>query len=505
MSEKPSQLADWEVAIIRAMLHAGTFKKQEIVAYFSRPDRSINQARISEIEDNHERYKGIAAASKAELDKFIADWREIRFPAAPIVPPGPTSLAVLLARFPPRAGDPPRVAVSETDTVEGKESFNWGNRHDYCKTLAGMANNKGGYILFGVKDGSFEVVGIADDRMDRFDLKKANEYITRTFNQALSLEKGQFTIEGKTIGVLYVTPSLAKPVVCTLDGSTLSSGDIFYRYPGETRRIQAPELEALLRERDTSAENRLLHLVAKLAESGAHNAAVINLSSGEVTGERGQFLIEENLLDKIKFIAEGRFDEKEGGPALRVVGDVQPIGAPRVTIQQSVLGSISERHIQDAFLKQSCDYDPKVYIQAQTHLQPLWLPIYYFAEQAKLDLAGLKQLLQSSETTYPARIERQVDRIMEGRAPAGIPTPSSVHNELEAIRNDGAIDVADEHAAKRFMLAMRLVSPDEITLERALSLLSDLKTRFGNNRDLLTDLRYALAAVDLRWFRSKLK
>ena len=81
MPEKQPQLADWEVAIIRAMLAFGKFKKQEIVAYFSRPDRSINQGRISEIEDSHERYKGVAVASKAELEKFLADWKEIRFPS----------------------------------------------------------------------------------------------------------------------------------------------------------------------------------------------------------------------------------------------------------------------------------------------------------------------------------------------------------------------------------------------------------------------------------------
>jgi Putative DNA-binding domain len=398
----------------------------------------------------------------------------------------------------------PRLAVSETDTIEGKESFNWGSKHDYFKILAGMANNKGGYILFGVKDGSFEIVGIADDRMDRFDLKKANEFITRTFNQALVLDKGQFTIGGKTIGVLHVSVSANKLVICTLDANALCSGDIFYRYPGETRRIQAPELEALLNQRDSSAESRLLHLVAKLAESGAHNAAVINLASGEVTGERGQFLIEESLFDKIKFITEGRLEEKDGAPTLRVLGDVKSIGAPRVTIQQSVLGSVSERHIQDAFLKQSCDYDPRVYIQAQTHLQPLWLPIYYFASEVKLDLAGLKKVLESSETPYGNRIIRQIERVTSGNAPAGIPGVASVRAELDAMRALEAIDVADEHAAKRYMQAMRLVTPDEVSLAHALSVLCELRARFGNNRELLYDFRYAIAAVDLRWFRSKL-
>jgi len=144
--------------------------------------------------------------------------------------------------------------------VEGNEVFNWGSKSDYCKTLAGIANNRGGYILFGVKDGSFEITGIPPDRMERFDLKKANEYIVRTFNQSFELDKGQFQIAGRTIGVLYVAASKAKPVICCLDGNGLFSGDIYYRYRGETRRIQAPELDALLKERDTSAENRLLHL-----------------------------------------------------------------------------------------------------------------------------------------------------------------------------------------------------------------------------------------------------
>ena len=417
---KKQQLEDWEVALIRSMLKTGEFSKQQIVAYFSRPERSVNQGRISEIESDHERYRGIEAAPEASLTSFLEDWQKIRFPEAPKFPPGPVHPQTLAARFPKRAGKPLRLSAGETSQVEGKEGFNWGSRQEYCRTLAGMANNDGGYLLLGIKDGTFEVVGIATDRMEKFDLKRANEFVTRSFNQALEIEKSQFEIEGKTIGVLYVHASRSKPVICKVDGGGLFSGDIYYRYPGETRRIQAPELENILRDRDSRAGNRVLNLVGTLAETGAQNAAVINLRSGEVEGDRGRFMIEESLLDKIKFITEGKLDEAEGSPTLRVVGEVQPVGDGVVAIRQSVVGSITEVHICDAFLYQKCQYEPKAYIQAQTHLQPLWLPIFFFASIAKLDLNTLVDVIRSSESPYAQRIEKHVERVIDGRHPAGV-------------------------------------------------------------------------------------
>lgn len=70
---RKKQFEDWEVAIIRSMLDSGLYSKQQIVAYFSRPDRSINQARISEIEANHERYNHIKQASSEEFEQFMAE------------------------------------------------------------------------------------------------------------------------------------------------------------------------------------------------------------------------------------------------------------------------------------------------------------------------------------------------------------------------------------------------------------------------------------------------
>lgn len=63
---KEKQIEDWEVSIIRAMLASEQYSKQQIVSYFSRPERSVNQGRISEIEKGHERYEGIESATSEE-------------------------------------------------------------------------------------------------------------------------------------------------------------------------------------------------------------------------------------------------------------------------------------------------------------------------------------------------------------------------------------------------------------------------------------------------------
>jgi hypothetical protein len=68
-------LEKWEVALVKAML-AQRFIPQDIQSYFSRPTRSINNARITEIKSgaNH---KAVKAASKDELDAFLEAWPNV--------------------------------------------------------------------------------------------------------------------------------------------------------------------------------------------------------------------------------------------------------------------------------------------------------------------------------------------------------------------------------------------------------------------------------------------
>ncbi|WP_259781695.1 ATP-binding protein [Aestuariispira ectoiniformans] len=501
---KTPQLKGWEVSLIRAMLNTGRYSKQQIVAYFSRPERSINQGRISEIEQGHERYEGIPVASFEELEQFLAEWNQLSFPSAPQVPRGPTHPDTLAGEFRTRPGNTNKLSISETSKIEGKESFNWGSKQDYCKTLAGMANNSGGYILFGVQDGSFEINGIAPDRMEKFDLRKANEFLTRSFNQSLELEKGSFEIEGKTVGVLYVHETKNKPVICKVDGSGLFSGDIYYRYPGETRRIQAPELEFLLQSRDHAAEQSLLAMVQKITRTGVGNSAIIDLSTGLVEGQKGSFFVNEALLEKVKVISQGHFEEKDGAPALTLIGELRTADDnDEIPIEQSVIAAITERNLQESFIFQTTPAYPKGYIQAQPCLQPKWLPIYYFASLEGYNEAQVIETLEQSETTYPRRIVAHTDRVRSRKGPGVLPGALGSESYINAIKTGKQIEVKDEEDARKCLDAMRHLSPSNVSLERILIVLRQLFERFGNSTGLKNKFRYVIADIDLRWFSPK--
>lgn len=72
---RQNTLAKWEVALVKAML-ARNYVPQDIQAYFSRPTRSINHARISEIR-NETKHKVIKPASGQELDSYLEVWPNI--------------------------------------------------------------------------------------------------------------------------------------------------------------------------------------------------------------------------------------------------------------------------------------------------------------------------------------------------------------------------------------------------------------------------------------------
>lgn len=69
-------LERWEIALVKAMLARGGYNDQDILAYFTRPTRSVNHRVISEIR-NKTKHRTLKPASEDQLDDFLATWPDI--------------------------------------------------------------------------------------------------------------------------------------------------------------------------------------------------------------------------------------------------------------------------------------------------------------------------------------------------------------------------------------------------------------------------------------------
>jgi hypothetical protein len=72
-----NKLERWEIALIKAMIADGRWPNdQDILAYFTRPTRSINHRAIAEIRTGA-KHTSVKATAADELDSFLASWPEV--------------------------------------------------------------------------------------------------------------------------------------------------------------------------------------------------------------------------------------------------------------------------------------------------------------------------------------------------------------------------------------------------------------------------------------------
>jgi hypothetical protein len=77
MASKPKKsLENWEIALVKAMISEKKWNDQDILAYFTRPTRSINHARISAIRSGT-KHASVKAASSEELASFLVTWPDV--------------------------------------------------------------------------------------------------------------------------------------------------------------------------------------------------------------------------------------------------------------------------------------------------------------------------------------------------------------------------------------------------------------------------------------------
>lgn len=329
-----NSLSDAEVAVIKALIAGGEHSNQEIAGLINRARgdaaSDVSTGRISNIKNGQiKKYATIPLADPAHVKQLIARATpKILSDEGPI---GPARLAKLL---PTKAGMPGSLAITETDQIECKRSVNF-----VMKTIAAFANHKGGYFVFGVENGTFNVVGLSNDKFENYDLNKLNQNIRDQLGIGLDILTTTHQIDGKKLGIVFVGPAHTKPVIFIHSTGDIAQGHIYYRYPGEDRLISPADLQRLIEQRIQQLSQTILskHL-ANILRFGIENAAVMNISTGEIDGKAGSFLIDESLLSQISFVRDGEFVERSGAPTLKLIGEVAPAKATVVTIKEALQG-----------------------------------------------------------------------------------------------------------------------------------------------------------------------
>lgn len=230
----------------------------------------------------------------------------------------------------------------ESNTVEFKESFNKGNTAKYAKTMAAYANNRGGYIIFGVKDNPRTVIGLCNNNFDNLNQEQFTEAINSLFSPAMEWEcgivmvdmpkkneNGETLTEQKKIGWIYCEEAEQKPIIAQKvnEGEKIASGDVYYRYRARTQKIKYAEMARIIDERIAKEREGLLKLFEVIRKSETANLGIVNYSNGKITTPYDIDLafdrkLVAQVLKKAKFIKEGSFNETDGIPVIKVTGNI---------------------------------------------------------------------------------------------------------------------------------------------------------------------------------------
>lgn len=409
-------ITDEEIGLIKALL-ARAERNVDIQFYFNRQDRPVNSGRISQIRNGTYGPK-IPSATDQELDAFLNDFKAAAVgvgvneqDAKP-----PTIAETAAALFEQHADGSWRLRDGETTQQECKETFNPKKMTPIIKAIAALANNKGGYVFIGVEDTDCKVVGLADDTFQNTDIVQISQKVKTFLTPTPDFIKLTVEIGGMNVGVIYVEKYPQPPIIVSRDGDGLESGAILFRSPGQSAKISAGDLLILLRERDQASQSKLLSSAQRVADIGLQNSLIVDTREGTIEADDTKVMIDRDLADQLEFIREGEFEEVEGAPALRLIGDVraiEPDGQIRERIENRVLTADT---VLQAFLAQQHVRSPMEFVRESALVQRQWLPIFYFVALANLSVEEADEALSQTAAVYANSKTNALERLRGQRS-----------------------------------------------------------------------------------------
>ncbi len=454
-----------EIGLIKALL-ARKLKNKDIQFYFNRQDRAVNSGRITQIRDKTYGPE-VPQASEEDLDRFIATFKSAEIGAVMTGSPSeraPTVEERAELLFEKRGRSGWFLKTHETETTECKESFCLKPEHrfaDPLRSIAGLANNHGGFVFFGVKelpDGSLNVIGMNDSAFAETDPAEINRCLAGALNPIPAFSLFSLDFDGKKVGAIRVEKHQLPPVIAIKNvNNEFREGAIYYRYVGETRVIKPGELQQIIAYREQRAIAEFSNRISRVAMGAA---ATLDLDTGKVEGRVGSFMIGEDLLPKIQFIREGQFTEKEGAPVLRLIGDVEATSDQPQVVRENITPDATIRN----FLKGVVVREPRQYLLHSAHSNREWQPTWYYLHSAGLSIGEAVDLLRKEQASQPSHRDAVISRLNGQRAAFNVNQGKPKHLVAAFARGeiDEPEDVTDAH---KFALAVQGLPDGQENLE----------------------------------------
>ena len=396
---------------------------------------------------------------------------------------------------------PDCLKISEDELHEYKKSFSFDDK--LMKTCAAFANNRGGYIVFGIEDGTRRLVGLSSRKLrdfDNYDIAKATAKFNALFSPSIRISKATHNTDNMQFGVIYVYQCETRPVIATNGTGSIKDGDIFFSYGARRERIKYAELHAIFEENVDKRLSKFFRQIDMIAQIGIENAAIMNTESGDVSGPTiRKFVIDKELLDDLKFVKEGEFTEKMGAPALRLVGMLET--RTDATVREASR-HITHDEVYRAFIARRIVDRPLEYLLACCCQQSWYSPIYYFAKMTQLDRVELSQSIRDFTGTRAKTVKEILKRI---------DTDENLSQELPDTGSDAYIKRAkyrteflemkeitfDAVSLRHAIFALRTLNRDEIVEDYIFTVLNDLyEFSVKMKANELSDFRKSICHID---------
>ena len=207
----------------------------------------------------------------------------------------------------------------ESQILEFKRSFTFAALAEYFRDFAAFANNRGGYILFGVEDSPRRPTGLSESALERFssiDPRRITEPLLSLFAPVIDWEAEVVEVEDKSFGVFRVEESSQKPVVAKKNQGDVKDGEIYYRYRGQTRKIRHEELSRIIAERIERANNDWRDVLKEIGRIGASHVAVLDTTRAVARHGDTPVLAVDDVLGAKLGMPHGQYVVREGSEAL---------------------------------------------------------------------------------------------------------------------------------------------------------------------------------------------